>query len=85
MNQCQGRESHRDRSQALAEAGQRRSWSRPDVHYLRGRVLLEMGRKDEAKKELDAAQKIEAERGSEAMRPSGRGIVPSPELLAEPQ
>jgi len=74
-------------AQALGEirAAEKLDPSRPEVHYLGGRVLLQMGRKDEAKKELDAAQRIEAERSSEAMKQTEPETVPSPELLEEPQ
>jgi tetratricopeptide (TPR) repeat protein len=44
---------------------------RPDIHYLRGRVLLQMGRKDEAKKELDEAQQSQK---------LGANPLPSPEV-----
>jgi len=74
-------------AQALGEirAAEKLDPSRPEVHYLGGRVLLQMGRKDEAKKELDAAQRIEAKRSSEAMKQTEPETVPSPELLEEPQ
>lgn len=54
---------------------------RPDVHYLRGRVLLQMGRKEEAKKELDEAGRI----GNQTQKQTDTGTVPSPELLQDPQ
>jgi tetratricopeptide (TPR) repeat protein len=47
---------------------------RPDVHYVRGQVLSRLGRKDEGKKELEAARQIEQK---QAASPN----VPSPELL----
>ena len=73
-------------SQALLEtdAAAKVDPSRPDVHYLRGRVLLNLGRKDEAKKELAAAHKIELEHPADN-QPAGAETVPSPELLQEPQ
>ena len=63
---------------ALAEidAAEKIDAARPDIHYLRGRILLQMGRKDEAKKELDTAQ---ANQKPEAIP------VPSPEILQPPQ
>jgi len=54
--------------------------SRPDIHYLRGRVLLLMERKEEANKELAAAERIEKEAQKQATAP-----VPSPELLRDSQ
>jgi tetratricopeptide (TPR) repeat protein len=63
---------------ALAEidAAEKIDAARPDIHYLRGRILLQMGRKDEAKKELDTAQQNQK---PEAIP------VPSPEVLQPPQ
>jgi len=55
--------------------------ARPDVHYLSGRILLQMGRKEEAKKELAAAERIESERQKQATTEA----VPSPELLQDAQ
>jgi tetratricopeptide (TPR) repeat protein len=51
---------------------------RPDVHYVRGQVLLRLGRKDESKKELDAAHQIE-------QRQPATANLPSPELLNDSQ
>ncbi len=47
---------------------------RPDAHYVRGQVLLRMGRKEEAKKELEAA-------AASPRKPA----VPSPELMQDAQ
>jgi len=55
--------------------------ARPDVHYLRGRVLLQMGRKEEARKELTEAKGIENKRQKQARTEA----VPSPELLQDAQ
>ena len=72
---CQHQEKF---AQALAEidAAEKIDAKRPDIHYLRGRVLLQMGRKDEAKREQDAAQ--------QAQKPEA-SPVPSPEVLQSPQ
>jgi Tfp pilus assembly protein PilF len=51
---------------------------RTDVHYVRGRVLLQMGRKAEAKKEMEAALHINRAQ-------MDTGTVPSPELMQDPQ
>jgi tetratricopeptide (TPR) repeat protein len=63
---------------ALAEidAAERVDSMRPDIHYLRGRVLLQMGRKDQAKQELDAAQQTQRPEASP---------MPAPEVLQSPQ
>lgn len=57
--------------------------ARSDVHYVRGRVLLKLGRKEEAKKELAAA--MAAEHRAEGEKTTDDETVPSPELLQEPQ
>lgn len=66
-------------SQALieADAAKKIDPERTDVHYLRGRLLLQMGRKEESKKELDAAAKIREKQESQA--------PPAPELLQDAQ
>jgi len=68
---------------ALAEVdvAEKTDTARSDVHYLRGRVLLQMGRKEEARKELAAAEKIENEHQKQAKMDT----VPSPELLQDTQ
>jgi tetratricopeptide (TPR) repeat protein len=54
---------------------------RTDIHYLRGQVLLHMGLKVEAQKELEAAVRIDNERRAERQKQVETGTVPSPELL----
>jgi len=66
---------------------------RPDLRYVHGQVLLHVGRKEEAKKELDAAVRIDNERRADREKQMDAGTVPSPELsptlspelLQEPQ
>jgi tetratricopeptide (TPR) repeat protein len=58
-----------------------------NVHFLRGRILMKMGRREEAQKELLAAAKIDnekVERDKDLEFP-GNGRVPNPELTREPQ
>jgi len=64
---------------ALAEtdAALKTDPARTDAHYMRGQVLLHLGRKEEAKKELAAA-------GGSGERPAN-ARVPSPELLQDSQ
>ena len=56
---------------------------RTDTHYLRGQALVHLGRKDEGKKELDTAVRMDNERRKE--RQKQMETVPSPELLQETQ
>jgi tetratricopeptide (TPR) repeat protein len=65
---------------AEIEAAEKIDASRSDLHYLRGRVLLQTGRKDEARKELEAAERIDSEHQKQA-----EATLPSPELLQDPQ
>ena len=59
--------------------------ARTDIHYVRGQLLLHMGRKEEAKKELDAAVNIDDEHHAAQEKQMENGTVPSPELLQDPQ
>lgn len=52
--------------------------ARTDAHYIRGQVLLHLGRKAEAKKEIAAA-------GGTGEKPPNAEQLPSPELLQDSQ
>ena len=54
---------------------------RSEAHYVRAQVLLHLGRKPEAKKELDAAQRISSSREKQGEN----ATLPSPELLQDAQ
>jgi tetratricopeptide (TPR) repeat protein len=57
--------------------------ARPDIHYMRGQLLLRVGRKEEAKKELEIAAR---DSSAVASGPEKRvDTVPSPELLEDSQ
>jgi tetratricopeptide (TPR) repeat protein len=56
---------------------------RTDIHYVRGQVLLHLGRKPEGKKELETAVRIDNEKRAERQRQVESGAVPSPELLQD--
>ena len=64
-----------------ADAAVKLDPDRPDAHYVRGQVLLRLGRQTEAKKELQLAAAIE----HRSDRPAESGTVPSPELLQDSQ
>jgi tetratricopeptide (TPR) repeat protein len=57
-----------------ADAAVRFDPARPDTHYVRGQALLHLDRKQEAKKELNEATRLQDERGSQ------QELLPSPEL-----
>jgi len=59
--------------------------ARTDIHYVRGQVLLHLGRKEEGKKELEASVRIDNEHRAEREKQVESGIVPSPELLEDEQ
>ncbi|HVH72334.1 MAG TPA: hypothetical protein VNB49_14650, partial [Candidatus Dormibacteraeota bacterium] len=57
------------------------------VHYVRGRILAKLGRRQEAEKELTKAAQMQSatnERDKEAVS-LDRGRVPNPELKKGPQ
>jgi tetratricopeptide (TPR) repeat protein len=58
---------------------------RTDVHYVRGQVLLHMGRKEEGKKELETSVRIDNERRAAREKQVEGGTLPSPELLQDEQ
>jgi Tfp pilus assembly protein PilF len=79
-------QQHREKyALALAEidAAAKLDPARTDVHYIRGQVLLHLGRKEEAKKEQEIAARAESAAAAQPQKQAE--IVPSPELLAEPQ
>jgi tetratricopeptide (TPR) repeat protein len=56
---------------------------RTDIHYLRGQILLHLGRKIEATKELETSVRIDNEHRAEREKQVEGGTVPSPELLQD--
>ena len=56
---------------------------RTDIHYLRGQILLRLGRNQEGKKELEASVRIDNERRAQRQKQVESGTVPSPELLGD--
>jgi tetratricopeptide (TPR) repeat protein len=59
--------------------------ARTDIHYVRGQVLIHLGRKEEGKKELETSVRIDNERRTEREKQVESGTVPSPELLRDDQ
>lgn len=56
---------------------------RTDIHYIKGQTLIHLGYREEGKKELEAAVRIDNQRRSEREKQVETGTVPSPELLQE--
>ena len=69
---------------AIDSAGKLDS-GRTDIHYVRGQILIHMGRKEEGRKELEASVRLDNERRAERQKQVEGGIVPSPELLQDAQ
>jgi len=59
--------------------------ARTDLHYLRGQILVHVGRKDEGKKELELAVRIDNEKRAARQKQIETETVPSPELMQERQ
>jgi tetratricopeptide (TPR) repeat protein len=57
--------------------------ARTDIHYLRGQVLIHLGRKAEGKKELETSVRIDNERRAAREKQVDSGTLPSPELLQD--
>jgi tetratricopeptide (TPR) repeat protein len=55
------------------------------IHYLRGQVLLKLGRKEEAKKEIDTSVQMSSERREQREKELEGGSLPSPELTQQPK
>jgi tetratricopeptide (TPR) repeat protein len=58
---------------------------RTDIHYVRGQILIHMGRKEDGRKELEASVRIDNERRADRQKQVETGTVPSPELLQDEQ
>jgi tetratricopeptide (TPR) repeat protein len=56
---------------------------RTDIHYVRGQILIHLGRKEEGRKELEASVRIDNERRAERQKQVESGAVPAPELLQD--
>lgn len=59
--------------------------ARTDVHYVRGQILIHLGRKEEGRKELETSVRLDNERRAERQKQTENGSLPSPELLEENQ
>ena len=69
---------------AVDSAGQLNP-SRPSVHYLRGQILLHLGRRREAKSEFEIAGTMQKQTRDELEREVSGERLPSPEIAVEPK
>jgi tetratricopeptide (TPR) repeat protein len=71
--------------QALSaiDAAARLDRGRTDIHYVRGQLLIHLGRKEEGRKELETAIRIDNERRDARQQQVESGTLPSPELLQD--
>jgi len=81
---CQREGKYQQALSAIDSAG-KLDPGRSDIHYLRGRALMRLGRKEEGKKELEASVRIDNERRAEREKQVENGTLPSPELLQDEQ
>ena len=58
---------------------------RTDIHYVKGQILIHLGRRDEGKKELETSVSIDNENRAKREKQVESGTVPSPELLQDQQ
>jgi tetratricopeptide (TPR) repeat protein len=56
---------------------------RTDMHYIKGQALIHLGHREEGKKELEAAVRIDNEKRAEREKQVESGTVPAPELLQD--
>ncbi|MGA8432922.1 MAG: tetratricopeptide repeat protein [Candidatus Sulfotelmatobacter sp.] len=77
------REAKFQHSLSAIDAAAKLNPARTDVHYLRGQALLRLGRKEEGKKELETAVRLDNERRAQREKQVETGTVPSPELLLD--
>jgi tetratricopeptide (TPR) repeat protein len=79
------REARYQQALSAIDSANKLDSQRTDIHYVRGQVLLHMGRKDEGKKELETSVRIDNERRAEREKQVESGTVPSPELMQDEQ
>ena len=73
---------YREALSAIDSAGKLDA-GRTDIHYVRGQVLIHMGRKEQGKEELETSIRLDNERRAERQKQTENGTIPSPELLQE--
>ena len=56
-----------------------------NIHYLRGQLLLRLGRKQEGKREMETSVPTDNQRRAEREKQVESGTLPSPELTEDEQ
>jgi tetratricopeptide (TPR) repeat protein len=59
--------------------------NRSDIHYVRGQVLIHLGRKEEGREEVETSARLNNERRAAREKQMESGTLPSPELLQDEQ
>jgi cytochrome c-type biogenesis protein CcmH/NrfG len=75
------REQNYHEALAAIDSADKLDPDRTDIHYLRGQILLRLGRKQEGRKELETAVHIDNRDRAERQKQVESGTIPSPELL----
>ncbi len=79
------REERYPQALTAIDAAEKLDPGRTDIHYIRGQVLIHLGRKEEGKKELETSVRIDNERRAARQKQVENGSLPSPELLQDEQ
>ena len=70
---------------AAIDAAQKLEPDRTDIHYVKGQILLHMGRKEEGKKEMETSVRLDNEHRAQRQKQTETGTLPSPELMVDEQ
>jgi tetratricopeptide (TPR) repeat protein len=81
---CQREEKYSQALTTVDSAG-KLDPDRTDIHYVRGQILIHMGRKEEGKTELETSVRIDNEHRAAREKQVESGTLPSPELLQDDQ
>ena len=79
------RQSQYEKGLAELEAAAKLDPESSRLHYLRGQILVRMGRKEEAQKELDTSVRISSARRDQRQKELEGEPIPNPELTREPK
>jgi tetratricopeptide (TPR) repeat protein len=79
---CQ-REGKYQQGLTAIDSAEKLDTRRTDIHYVRGQLLIHMGRKAEGRKELETSVRIDNERRAAREKQVESGTLPSPELLQD--